>query len=398
MGICNTVVSADAANAAFLGKDPFPVHALGPGKRSWAYAANLLPWLNAYIAEYDAVILHGLWQYPAYAAYKAMQQARSREAAAPKFYIYPHGMLDPWFQRDKTRRVKAVRNWLYWKLIENRVIAAADAVLFTCEEEKRLAATTFRPYRPRAAVTVGYGIPDPVAAQAEAAQVSHEAHGAHGEHGAAVAAFYERFPELKGKRFLLFLSRIHPKKGVDLLLKAWGAGHGAGIEGQREPLHLVIAGPCADETYLNELKALATKNPPPSTLPHCPSPLNAQSSTIHWPGMLSGDVKWGALAAAEAFVLPSHQENFGIAVVEALACGTPVLISDQVNIFKEIVAAGAGFAATDSVDGTAELLRRWLALSDAEKAAMRTNARACFLQTFTVTAAAQKLQTAIQSK
>ena len=77
-------------------------------------------------------------------------------------------------------------------------------------------------------------------------------------------------------------------------------------------------------------------------------------------GMLSGAAKWGALYGCEAFVLPSHQENFGIAVVEALACGRPVLISDQVNIWREIVEDGAGIAEADTEEGVEKLLRRFL--------------------------------------
>src|SRR5256886_6713007 len=87
------------------------------------------------------------------------------------------------------------------------------------------------------------------------------------------------------------------------------------------------------------------------------------------PCMLSDDVKWGAMSAAEAFVLPSHQENFGIAVAEALACGTPVLISNKVNIWREIEADGAGYVENDDLNGTANLLRRWLATSPEVRAA-----------------------------
>jgi glycosyltransferase involved in cell wall biosynthesis len=102
------------------------------------------------------------------------------------------------------------------------------------------------------------------------------------------------------------------------------------------------------------------------------------SDRVHWPGMLRGDAKWGAFAACEAFVLPSHQENFGIAVAEALACGRPVLISNQVNIFPEIVADGCGFAEPDTLDGTVRLLQRWLALTPAERQAMGLQAKATF--------------------
>ena len=91
-------------------------------------------------------------------------------------------------------------------------------------------------------------------------------------------------------------------------------------------LDLVIAGPCADQRYQEHLKRMA-----PSAVQRSPSPECWQASR-----------KWGALSAADAFILPSHQENFGIAVVEALACGTPVLISNKVNIWREIVADECG--------------------------------------------------------
>ena len=92
---------------------------------------------------------------------------------------------------------------------------------------------------------------------------------------------------------------------------------------------------------------------------------------IVWAGMLAGDVKWAAFRAADAFVLTSHTENFGIVVVEALACGTPVLISERVNIWREIVDAGAGLAAPDTLEGSEDLLRRWLGSSPGAVARMR---------------------------
>jgi glycosyltransferase involved in cell wall biosynthesis len=103
---------------------------------------------------------------------------------------------------------------------------------------------------------------------------------------------------------------------------------------------------------------------------------------IHWPGMLRGDAKWGAFYAAEAFVLPSHQENFGIAVAEALACGKPVLLSDKVNIAAEIAADGAGLMEEDTAAGTERLLRRWSALTPLERETMATRASECFHQRY----------------
>ncbi len=111
--------------------------------------------------------------------------------------------------------------------------------------------------------------------------------------------------------------------------------------------------------------------------------------------MLTGDVKWGALSAAAAFVLPSHQENFGIAVAEALACGTPVLISNKVNIWREIEADGAGYVENDDLAGTVDLLKRWLATAPDARSAMGQNARKSFANRFEIERATDSLLAAI---
>jgi glycosyltransferase involved in cell wall biosynthesis len=98
--------------------------------------------------------------------------------------------------------------------------------------------------------------------------------------------------------------------------------------------------------------------------------------------MLRGDAKWGAFAACDAFILPSHQENFGIAVAESLACGRPVLISDQVNIAPEIAADGCGLVEPDTLEGTHRLLERWLALTLDQRKQMEHQAHLTFSERY----------------
>jgi glycosyltransferase involved in cell wall biosynthesis len=113
--------------------------------------------------------------------------------------------------------------------------------------------------------------------------------------------------------------------------------------------------------------------------------------------MLSGDLKWGALRQAEVFILPSHQENFGIAVVEALACGTPVLISRPVNIWREIESSGAGLVDADTVEGCSRLFVKWLNLTDPARMEMAARAVASFKQYFEITQTAASLVDTIRS-
>jgi glycosyltransferase involved in cell wall biosynthesis len=106
-------------------------------------------------------------------------------------------------------------------------------------------------------------------------------------------------------------------------------------------------------------------------------------------------MKWGALRAAEVFVLPSHQENFGVAVAEALAASTPTLISDKVNIWREIQADHAGIVAEDTLSGTCRFFHSYLGLPEEKKLAMRQLARQCFEQRFEIKKTAGILQSVL---
>jgi glycosyltransferase involved in cell wall biosynthesis len=321
------------------------VHALGPGLGRFGYAPRLRRWLLAHATDYDAVIVDGLWQYHAVAAWLAL-----RGGPTP-YFVFPHGMLDPWFKR--TYPLKHVKKWGFWQIFQGPALRAAAAVLFTTEEERLLARESFRPYRVRERV-VGYGACRPP----NAAQAQRE-------------AFLSSFPRLRGRRLVLFLGRIHPKKGGDLLLQGFARVAAAAPE-----LDVVMAGPDAGGERAR-LESLALRL--------------GVADRVHWTGMLAGELKWGALRAAEVFALPSHQENFGVAVVEALACGVPVLVSDKVNIWREVVEDGCGIVASDKVEGVVTQLQEWLALSADARRAMSERACRAFESRFEIGSLAERL-------
>ena len=339
------IACLDSPSEPWLDNLPVKTYALGPGASQYQYSRKLIPWLRSHHAEYDAIILHGLWQYCSFGAWLVLHRATT------PYLVYPHGMLDPWFKYAYP--LKHLKKRVYWRLAESRVLRDAAAVCFTCEEEMLLARESFRRYKCNE-VVVGYGISEPMGDPQEQSTL-----------------FLEQFPELKTKRLLLFMGRVHPKKGCDLLIEAFSK-----IAVTDPALHLVIAGPDQSGSRAS-LQAMAERL--------------GVAGRITWTGMLTHNVKWGAFRSSEVFVLPSHQENFGIAIVEALACRLPVLISNKVNIWREIESDGAGFVSDDTMEGTLLLMQKWVSLLSNEKAAMRANARNTFLQRFEIRQAAQNL-------
>ncbi|WP_375482280.1 glycosyltransferase [uncultured Mycobacterium sp.] len=336
------VVTLDPASAPWLNELPGPPRGFGPALGKYGYSRHLSRWLERHAPDYDAVTVHGIWQYQSRAVHAACTKARV------PYFLFIHGALDPWFRERYPG--KHAKKTLYWRFFEHRTLRDAQAVLYTCEEERRLARTSFTPYRAREAV-VGLGIEEPP-----------------GDPALQCEAFLSANPHLRDKRILLFLGRLHPKKGCDLLIEAFSH-----LCHRDESLHLVVAGPDESETEAG-LRLLADSL--------------QVADRITWIGMLNEDAKWGAYRAADAFVLPSHSENFGIVIAEALACGLPVLISDKVNIWCEIERCGAGLIEGDTADGATSLLGRWMNLSDSDRAEMRRRARACFLDNFEARGAA----------
>lgn len=374
LGCENEVVCLDAPDADYLETEGVCVHAIGASRGPWASHPALRPWLRENLSRFDAVIVHGLWQYHGYAVMRVVQELKQSQSdrPPPRVFVMPHGMLDPWFQNDPSRRIKAWRNLIYWKLIEGKTVAQADGLLFTCQRELELARQPFRPYRPRAELNVGYGVLSPPAGTA-----------------AGDETFRAACPGLNDRPYLLYLSRIHAKKGVDLLLRAYAKV----ARGEQVPANLpalVVAGP-TDSPYADEMKRLAGELGLLSDGDASGTP----SPAIFFPGMLQGEAKWGAFYGSEAFVLPSHQENFGIAAVEALACGKPVLISDQVNICDEIASDGAGYVEGDDQAGVERLLERWLVRGDDERQEMGLRSVGCYARRFKPEAAARRLLDAI---
>ncbi len=333
-GYTAEVVTLDDPAAPFLREFPCPVHAFGKGRKRgrgrW-FSVELLRWLLANRSRFDGAVIHGLWQFTGVAALFALP-------GRLPYVVFAHGMLDPYFKRAFP--FKHAKKWIFWLAADYWLLRFAKRVLFTTSAERDLAAGSFFLHRWNPLVVPLGTVP--VEAPAKV----------------LCEAFFHHLPALRDQRFLLFLGRIDPKKGCDLLIEAFAA-----TAAGDPALHLVVAGP-DPRGWTPALRQMAKDA--------------GIADRVHWPGMLRGDVKHGAFAACEAFILPSHQENFGIAAVEALAAGKSVLLAEPVNIAPDLRRAGCALVEPDTLEGTRRLMRRWLALAPAERAAMGGKAHLTF--------------------
>jgi glycosyltransferase involved in cell wall biosynthesis len=323
---------------------------MGPAIFSYGFSRRLGTWLRANAASYDIIIIHGLWQYHGYCVRKI-----ATDLGVP-YVVFLHGMLDPWFKGRYP--LKHLKKWLYWPWGEYRVLRDARFALSITADELTLSRHSFWLYKVRE-VVVGLGIRSRSLTPLTTGDV-----------------FLDRYPQLRGKRILLYLSRIHPKKGCDLLIRSF-----ATVARSDDRLHLVIAGP--DETgwsrrLVDDSRAFGIVD------------------RITYTGMIRDELKWGAYDAADVFVLPSHQENFGVVVAEALASGLPVLTTYKVNVWREIESSKAGLIDSDTQAGINRLLTRWLALSTKDAHRMRECATACFATHFEIHRTSERLLGVLQ--
>jgi len=256
----------------------------------WATSLPLRAALKQAIRNANVVHIHSLYMF-----HDLVAGGFCRRFAIP-YLLRPHGSLDPYIRQRHRWRKMVMEAWF-----QNRVLRDAAMLHFTTEEERRLA--------------------QPYAHNGRSMVVPNGLDLAEFETLPPAGDFRARHPEIGDRKIILFLGRINFKKGLDALAGAFGQ-----IAAGRDDVSLVIAGPddgfrSKTETWLEEA--------------------GVRQRTI-FTGMLTGADKMAAFRDAEMFVLPSYSENFGIAVAETMACGLPVVISDRVNIWHEVEAAGAG--------------------------------------------------------
>lgn len=342
-GVDVTVVATNGRRVG-LEATPLPgarVHLFrsdGPLSTWTGFSPELARFLGANAHEFDVYHIHELWHFPGYAASKAALSARK------PYIVRTCGELDPWAIRQK--RLKKL---LYWRLVQHRILRRASVIQAVTEQEAtdiaRLGLSSVR--------VIPHGVDTDEFALLPPSQ-----------------EFKRLYPDLRDKRVLLFLGRIHPKKGVHILVEAF-----AMIAGRFSQVALVIAGP-GDAKYVEQLRERVRKS--------------GLAERVVFPGMLVGRNKLAALSAADLFVLPSYSDVRGVATLEALAAGVPVVISSQCQ-FPEVEKVGAGRTTATDPGALATTLADMLTLPRMQLKAMGERGRLLAKERFDWSAIARQV-------
>lgn len=297
LGWSSHVLSADGISA--LGPGDGGLHAASSYTRTCidSQAAAFTPAGRALVeqavGQADMVHLHTMWSPLNY-----LVSRTCRFKANKPYVVSPHGMLDRYSMGQKK-----IKKRVYYAAIERHLVAGASAMVFTSPAERDSIAV---PAPNRSAYVIPLGVDECPAPRTVLA-----------------AGFRAAHPHLSNRRLLTFFGRVDPKKRPELAIEAL-----ARLLSDNKPMSLLMVGP-GDERYLGDLKRLAVR-------------LNV-SEHVHFLGPRYGQDKWSILAASFAFLLPSLQENFALALAEALQAGTPSILSRNVNIWQEVVEAGAAY-------------------------------------------------------
>jgi len=328
------ILTSDLKNQTFYKKKDIKIYNIGSHFFSKSFNFNIFFWLLKNRFKYTHFVIHGIWEINSLAA---------RILLKKKYYIFTHGMFNNFFS---TKKFKSKKKKIYWKLIERKNLILSNSILLTSKLEKKSLVKTYVNTLGIKKKVINYGIIKP-----------------NFNKKIVIKNFYKKFPKLKNVFFLIYIGRFHEKKGCDIIIQSLKK-----ISNKNFDLKLFLAGP--NNSYKGYLKNL-TKN------------LNLDKKII-WSGAIYGDLKWGAISASNGMVLCSHGENFGVSIAESLSCSKPVIISNKVNIYKEIHSSKSGFVTKDNIQSFSKALIKFIKLNKRSRLKMSTNALACFKKYFDI--------------
>jgi len=320
------ILTSDESSGSFFKNKKLRIFNCGPGLGNYSFNLKLLFWLLKNKKNYNFFFIEGLWTFNSLIARFFLK----------KYYVFSHGHIDPYFSKQFLKKIK---KQIYWFLFEKKNLIASEGLLCTTLNEKKLLNKTFVDTKKIKKKVIGYGINTPKFNKQK-----------------SIKKFYKKFHFLKNKKFYIFLGRFHEKKGCEIILETIKKN----CKG-KTPLVLMV-GP--DNTYKKKI-ILKTKK----------LKLN---KNIFFSDILLNEEKWGALSSAKAMLLPSYGENFGISVVESLACSTPVLTTNKVNIYNDIIKFNCGLISNSNTNSFAKIFSTFEKFNTNKIKKLSKNSKFCF--------------------
>jgi len=313
------------------------------------FSYNLFFWLLKNKKNYDFFILHGIWDFKNIVAFMLLNN---------NYSVFVHGSLHPAQGKGFFNKVKKK---LYWLIFEKRNLLKSKSLLLTSNNEKAQLDNTFVDTKGIKKVFVKYGILK-----------------SNPNKKILLSKFNKKFPFLKNKSFYLYLGRLHKQKGADIIIEAVNK-----IK-LNSNIKILIMGPFIGSKFENKLKLLVKKY--------------KLEKQIFFSNAQFGDIKWGAIYSSKAMLLPSHGENFGISLVEAMSAGKPVLTTFKVNINDIIIKYNAGLISRDNLTNFSKILLQFQTLNKKKKNQISNNALKCFKDNFDISSNHNSLSSYIKKE
>lgn len=300
---------------------------------NYRFSFELIFWLYKNKNNYKYIIIHSIWQFPTLLA---------RFMIKNRYFVYLHGSLDPYFS---TEFFKKLKKQIYWYLFEYKNLQKSISVILTSNGEKQNLKKTFVETKKFKKKVIKYGI--------FKKKINKEK---------IKKKFLNKFKFLKDQSYYLYLGRFHKKKGIDIIIKA--------VNKIRKKINskILLMGPYENLHYKEYLEKLVKKY--------------ELENKIFFSNARYDDLKWGAILSSKAMILSSHGENFGISLIESISLGKPILITNKVNIYKEILKFKSGFVSKDNVNSFSRMILNYENLSIKEKKEMTRNSLICFKKNF----------------
>ena len=340
------VLVSDKKNYINNKKNKFNIIKLGIENRSYNFSFKIIDWIKKNKKKYDFFIIEGIWEFNSLLA---------RLYIKKNYFIITHGQLDPYFAENIFKRLK---KQVYWALFEKKNLINSNGILVSGSNEIKMIKNTFVNTKGIKVHNVGY---------------SYNLNIINDEKKNYKKIFDNKFPKLKKMKFILFLGRIHHKKGCDILLDAI-----LRVKDLNNYKFLIVGFSNRLNKYENYILKKINSN-------------KRLYTSVFTSKFVSNDLKVACLKMCEATILPSRGENFGVSVTETLSVGKIPLITNKVGIFNEIKKYNSGIICNDNHLSVAIMIKKFINFKKKTLMKYKKNSKRCFKDIFDINVENNKL-------